>query len=183
MSTQTADLNIVGLRLKMALTDVDVAQREAAMMSQIGGKVALRNAMRALLRVMRRGLVQRLPRRSGKLRRSVRTKVKVNAANSTVTGRLSYGAGGAFYAHMLERGTGQYGPLNRPPYTIRPRRKKALWILGAGIKHPVASVKIKGIKPRRYLEHTAQQNMNAARQAFNDAFRESYRGVTKVFKT
>lgn len=184
MTVRTANFDVAGVRYQMRLIDIDDAQKEAAAMSVVAGKVALRSAMRALLRVLRRGLLRRLPkRRTGRLRRSIRTKVTLQAANSRVQGRITLGGGSgknkAFYAHMLERGTGVHGPIGRS-YVVKPKLKKAMRI--PGLPHPVSTVKIKGIKPMRMVQRTEQQDMSAARRAFNDAFRVEVRRVTKVWK-
>lgn len=182
MSIQTALFDVAGIKYTVRLTEIDTAQKEAAALSVVAGKVALRAGMRALLRVLRRGLLKRLPRgRTGKLRRSIRSKITVEARNSRVTGKLTLGSKEAWYAHLLERGTGQYGPKSRP-YRVwnKAKGKKAIFIPGSA--HPVHHVNVKGIKPRRMVQQTEQQDMNAARRAFNDAFDQEVRRVTKVWK-
>ena len=175
MSTKTAEFDVAGMKYTARLIDVDIAQKEAALLSQVAGKTALRGGMRALLKVLRAGLLQKLPRRrSGKLRRAIRTKIRIQAARSLLEGRITLGTREAWYAKILERGTGVYGKKGSP-FDVRPKAKKAIMI--PGMAHPVARAKVKGIRPMRMVQRTEQQDMGAARRAFRDAFDQEVRRV------
>ncbi len=161
----------------------DEAIDEVQKMSEAAAKDALVAGLRAALRVYRDGVLMTMPtRRSGRLRRSLRTSVKVNLGAKEVRGRVSVGMrktkkDSAFYAYFIERGTGIYGPKGKP-YVVRARPGSALKTPSG----PRASVTITGIRPRQFVKEAQVRRTDAALEAFESAFERRLKLVTSVWK-
>jgi hypothetical protein len=98
-------------------------------------------ALEGIAEAMRREARSRAPRKTGRLQGSIDAMAEVERGLVTLRA-------GAPHASFLHTGTGIHGPAHRP-YTIRPRRKRALWWPGA--PHPMGAVAHPGVRPRDYL--------------------------------
>lgn len=173
--THVVRLGMASMSVKAS--GIDAAQKKAQLLEKKIRGPALRGAMRAMLRVYRKGLIARLPtKRSGKLRRSIRLSARFTAAHR-ITGKLSVGGrrSPAFYAYFLDKGTGVFGIKHRT-FNVEPRRKQAIFWPGAA--HPFARATVKGIRPRRFMELTARAEAAPAAREFD---REFHRLIGKPF--
>lgn len=138
-----AEVNITGL------ADLNKALQE------LPGKIEaniMRGALRAGQSVIMREVKSRVPTDSGDLKNSVKIRFKGKSMrHGWLRMHLSAGDKKAFYAHMIEFGTGSYyegsGRTVGGPYKIKPKKGKAINAGGAirpEITHP-------GIKPQPFM--------------------------------
>jgi hypothetical protein len=142
---------VIGIRIGI---EGDASALSAEVRSRV--EAGLVNALNIAERTAR----ERAPRKTGRLRQGIRAIL--------AGGRL----GGALvslapYSSYLHFGTGVYGPRKRP-YTVVPRKKKALYWPGA--RHPVKRVFIRGIEPRDFLREAVRESL--LREAFEEGFRK-----------
>ncbi len=91
-----------------------------------------------------------VPRKSGRLQRAVKGKRRKTATGHQVTVGVSARGGrktGAYYGHMVNNGTGIYGPRGQ---AIRPRSAPYFVLNFRGVELRLPSVR--GQRPARFIE-------------------------------
>lgn len=128
---------------------------------------ALRAGQKQMLEAARANLDRNGSVKTGELRRSIRVRFQRKSEKyGWVRSYLVAGNKKAWYAHLVEYGTGSFysGNLNnskRQPYEIRPKNRKSLFFAGLAreqIIHP-------GAKPKPFMrpafDATHQQSINS----------------------
>lgn len=116
-------------------------------------KTALRDSIRTAVFVIRPIMRQEAPVRSGKLSRNIYAKVE------GMRGEVGPNLEATKYAFFVHQGT--------KPYTIYPKRKKALYWKGA--LHPVRKVNHPGIKANPFVDRTASKVGKPVEKIFQNA--------------
>lgn len=147
-----SEFNVAGLaELKKMLEELP---------AKVEGSV-MRGALRAGSRVIADVAKANVPNDQGHLKKSIR--VTTSNRKGEVKARVIAGNAKAYYAHMIEFGTGSYysgteTKSKRAPYEIKPRNRLSLLIAGAlkeFVVHP-------GIKPNPFMRNAADQGTPAA---------------------
>lgn len=122
-------------------------------------KKVLRNALRAGANVMKKAAQDRVPVKSGALRKSIKVKTSARKGRYRLKATISAGDEDAYYAHMVEFGTAAH--------IIKPAKKKSLFFGGVAreqVEHP-------GAAPHPFMRPA----LDAASEAAVNAFAESVR--------
>ncbi len=139
----------------------------------------LRGALRAGQKLLQQRAQSKVPVRSGALRDSIKLRTNTRAARRGFA-RVDLIAGNktAWYAHMVEFGTGQYyegsGKSTRRPYIIKAQSAVGGKEVTTGMKRRalrfgasfVNQVLHPGIRPARFMRTTSQDLDGPALQAF-----------------
>ena len=123
-------------------------------------KKILRGALGAGARVMKKAAQERVPVKSGALRKSVRVKTSARKGRYRLKATIVAGNKEAFYAHMVEFGTARH--------MIRAGAKKALLFGGVmreQVEHP-------GADPHPFMRPALDASSEAAVQAFAEHVRQ-----------
>lgn len=134
----------------------------------------VRGAIRAGQKVIADAIVAAAPEDSGDLKRSVRIRfARKSRKFGWLRAHLIVGDKKAWYAHLLEFGTGSFytgsGKSKRAAYKIKPKKKDgSLFFNGSGVK----SVTHPGIRPRPFVRPAFDRNQQAALDAFADYMRK-----------
>lgn len=129
----------------------------------------LRGAVRAGQRVVADRAASLVPVDSGALRKSVRVKTDFRALRrGMVRADVVAGDKNAWYAHLIEFGTGQHysgtgSSSKRAPYTVRPVRRDGALYFGGTIRKAVTHP---GIRPQPFMQPAAELLDDAALAAF-----------------
>jgi HK97 gp10 family phage protein len=151
------------------------------MMKQLSGKIynrVLKGGMRAGQKVLadaaKANLRQNGSIDSGDLEKSIRIRFKRKSERyGWARAYVIAGDKKAFYAHMIEYGTGSYYTGNgtrsgKAPYSIRPKSAGSLFFAGLQreqVTHP-------GIKPAPFMRPAVDQHTDAALDAFANYLRK-----------
>jgi HK97 gp10 family phage protein len=129
----------------------------------------LRGAVRAGQKVVAERAQALVPEDTGALKRSVRVKTDFRAARRGFV-RADVVAGGksAWYANLIEFGTGQHysgqgGKSKRAPYQIKPTRRDGALYFGGTIRKAVTHP---GIRPQPFMRPAAELLDGPALDAF-----------------
>lgn len=143
-----------------------------ALLKSLPAKVeanVLRGAVRAGQKVVADRAASLMPVDSGALKRSVRVKADRRAARrGFIRADVVVGDKNAWYAHLVEFGTGQYysgsgSRSKRAPYTIKPTRREGALYFGGVVRE---SVTHPGIRPQPFMQPAAQLLDGEAQAAF-----------------
>jgi HK97 gp10 family phage protein len=137
-------------------------------------KNVMRGAMRAGLNEIRTEAKAQLTSgghvKTGELQRSVRVSfVRKSEKFGFVRGKVTAGSNKAWYAHLIEFGTGSFyagkgSKSKRKPYEIKPKSRKSLFFAGLAketVTHP-------GIHPSPFMRTAFDSKSAAAIKAFAD---------------
>ena len=126
----------------------------------------VRAALRAGLKEMKQEAEARVPVKSGALRESLKVKTKINQGRPIAA--LTAGNKKAWYAHLVEFGTGSNytgsGKSVGGPYKIKGKNGGALFF--AGSAHPVKSVIHPGAKAQPFMRPAFDAGNRAGLEAF-----------------
>jgi len=135
---------------------------------------ALRAGQKVIASTAKKTLAANGNIRTGALQKSIRIRFvrKSEKKHGWVRANLIAGNKEAWYAHLIEFGTGSYysgtgSRSKRQPYEIRPKNKKSLFFAGVMrevIVHP-------GIKPQSFMRSAFDANSDRAILAFADYIR------------
>lgn len=149
-----------------------------ALPAEIEGKIvrtALRNGQKVIADAARSILSANGNMKSGALYRSVRIAFNKKEVErfGWMRARVFAGNRTAWYAHLIEFGTGQYyagtkSNSKRAPYVIKPKTRKALFFGGQAheqVTHP-------GIRPQPFMRPALDANGHKAIETFADYVRD-----------
>lgn len=149
--------------LELKISGLAELDRAIGELSEKLARNVIRGALRAAAKPIADEAFAIAPVRTGRLAATIRvtSKIRYGVPEASVkAGSRVRGGGGAFYAHMVEKGT--------KAHEIRPKKGKSLFIAGLNrtlVKHP-------GAQERRYLRGAAERRQAAAVEAFADYCRK-----------
>ena len=133
-------------------------------------KNVMRGAVRAGLKPIADEAKMLVPVKSGKLQKSIRIKFRNKSQQyGWIRGVITAGNADAYYAHIIEYGSGSYyegkgTKSKRAPYKIKAKRAKSLFFAGLMrevVTHP-------GVKPVAFMRRAVDNKTSAALDAFKE---------------
>lgn len=145
----------------------------------VEGKI-VRAGLSAASRVVRDAAKDLAPTDSGALKKSIKVSSRLNRRAGWINTKITAGNKEAYYAHMIEFGTGSYysgtgTKSKRSPYKIKAGKKGFVGFGGVYRKsftHP-------GIRPKPFMRPAFDRNIDKALKAFSDRVRKR---IDKEFK-
>ncbi len=153
----------------MANVSIEGLSQLNAILNSLPDKIErniVRSALRSGLKEMKTEAEARIPTRTGALRESLKIKTKLNKGRPIAA--LTVGNKKAWYAHLVEFGTGSFytgkGKSVGGPYKIKGKNGGALLLPGGGA--PIKSVTHPGSRAQPFMRPAFDAGNSAALQKF-----------------